>query len=622
MEQEIYEVYSIKRNLIPSIAVYYMDYDFFVYEPGFIESENRVRFTSGVVSMYDNSVEKAYMSSFAKNDLIFLRRKKYIWLLEVLTVGMLVMEARVITSNILNEDIASKHTDPEISRDKDLMDKLFESVTTLKLKPKTPFFETQKRSNPYFYHFTSIENFDEILKIGKLTSKNKTANQIKDIANNEIQNRRRKMEVNVNSGTTVHDYVPFYFTKQSSMFFERVLSKVIDQKDTIFLAVNFEKLRNANVYFTDSSANTEDGPNFYYKLESLEKLNWEKINCELKKSYDKDISEDQKSLIRRQRMAEVLVYNFVPLEWIEKIIVFNQKMKEYCEKEIRIIRPDLKIEVIVDNITRKSKNGYEYHNKEFYYTKNIEGVNFSYFRFSNEKKGSLSQKSYITGPKELLKLYCQTINTIIKNRKNSIGKKYKFKNINQLVEKIDKDFSVLPELEGIEGLQSSNYCHVQTVSEHTKEVVENVRNSAEFVICPEKEKDILCLSAYLHDIGKGPKNKWYNGEQRVWPDHPAEALPMVERILSDEIENIDTWEVKRIVLLVAYHDLLGEIAKGGDKYFNYNGRSIDELRKLKLSKDEFKDLKILSEADIEAINHEWLENFKKYVDDIEEKSKK
>ena len=132
----------------------------------------------------------------------------------------------------------------------------------------------------------------------------------------------------------------------------------------------------------------------------------------------------------------------------------------------------------------------------------------------------------------------------------------------------------------------------------------------------------MCLSAYLHDIGKGPKNKWYKGEQIVWPDHPAEALPMVERILSDEIENIDTWEVKRIVFLVAYHDLLGEIAKGGDKYFNYNGRSIDELRKLKLSNDEFKDLKILSEADIEAINHEWLENFKKYVDDIEEKSKK
>ena len=120
---------SIKKNLIPSIAVYYMDYDFFVYEPGFIESENLVRFTSGDVSLYDNSVEKAYISSFAKNDLIFLRRKNYIWLLEVLTVGMLVMEARVITGNILNEDIVSKHTYPEISRDKDLMDRLFESVT-------------------------------------------------------------------------------------------------------------------------------------------------------------------------------------------------------------------------------------------------------------------------------------------------------------------------------------------------------------------------------------------------------------------------------------------------------------------------------------------------------------
>ena len=129
MEQEIYEVNSIKKNLIPSIAVYYMDYDFFVYEPGFIESENRVMFTSGDVSLYDNLVEKAYISSFVKNDLIFLRRKNYIWLLEVLTVGMLVMEARVITGNILNEDIVSKHPYPEISRDKDLMDKLFESVT-------------------------------------------------------------------------------------------------------------------------------------------------------------------------------------------------------------------------------------------------------------------------------------------------------------------------------------------------------------------------------------------------------------------------------------------------------------------------------------------------------------
>ena len=129
MEQEIYDVNSIKKNLIPSIAVYYMDYDFFVYEPGFIESENRVMFTSGDVSLYDNSVEKAYISSFVKNDLIFLRRKNYIWLLEVLTVGMLVMEARVITGNILNEDIVSKHPYPEISRDKDLMDKLFESVT-------------------------------------------------------------------------------------------------------------------------------------------------------------------------------------------------------------------------------------------------------------------------------------------------------------------------------------------------------------------------------------------------------------------------------------------------------------------------------------------------------------
>lgn len=200
--------------------------------------------------------------------------------------------------------------------------------------------------------------------------------------------------------------------------------------------------------------------------------------------------------------------------------------------------------------------------------------------------------------------YHYYINKIVSSHSNSVPKNARFKDIGELVESIDRNFSVLPELEGIEGLRTSNSTHSKTVGEHTKDVVKNVRNSSAFAICPEKEKDILCLSAYLHDIGKGPINKWYNGEQRVWPDHPAEALPMVERILSNEVENIEPWEVERIVLLVAYHNLLGDIVKGADDYFKYNGRSIDELRKLKLFWDDLDSLKTLSEADIQAINHE------------------
>ena len=228
----------------------------------------------------------------------------------------------------------------------------------------------------------------------------------------------------------------------------------------------------------------------------------------------------------------------------------------------------------------------------------------------------------ITGPRELLNKYSYYINKIVSSHSTSASKNARFKDVRELVESIDKDFLVLPELEGIEGLRTSNSTHSKTVSEQTKDVVKNVTNSSAFAICPEKEKDILCLSAYLYDIGKGPINKWYNGVQREWPDHPAEALPMVERILSNEVENIDPGEVERVVLLVAYHDLFGDIVKGADRLFKYNGRSIDELRKLKLTWKDLDSLKTLSEADIEAINHEWLKKFTTYVDDIREKSNK
>ena len=66
--------------------------------------------------------------------------------------------------------------------------------------------------------------------------------------------------------------------------------------------------------------------------------------------------------------------------------------------------------------------------------------------------------------------------------------------------------------------------------------------------------------------------------------------------------------------------MLGDIVKGADELFKYNGRSIDELRRLKLKYYDFDTLKILSEADIKAINHEWSKRFTTYVDDIQEKS--
>lgn len=610
---------QVERILNASGNTYYLENDYLNTELVISSNELLFRKVEGKY-IYEDSKSKLVEEQFEEGDFIFLRVKEQLFLLQVskeneqpdsitsiltdLRKSLYSLETEIIARNLFFEKVSAIQNPIDKSRNIELIQKLLEMVFQKELKPETTFFKHQKLENPFFYHFTSIDNFYEICKTKGITAKNETTNQKEDYSNKSIQEVRRDMEVTSNPSTQVHDYVPFYFTKQSPMFYERVMNKVIDQKDTIFLAVNFEKLKENDVYYTDIAANSNKSmPNFYFTLENLEKLNWEKINCELREVYGKNISEDERKLIKRQRMAEVLVYNFVPFNWIEKIIVFDEETR-------------LKVEEYISNSEFRPKVECDRSN---FITKEGRDINPNYHGYLNSSPNYL-QESLITGPRELLNKCSYYINKIVSSHSTSAPKNARFKDVRELVESIDKDFSVLPELEGIEGLRTSNSTHSKTVSEHTKDVVKNVRNSSVFTRYSEKKKNVLCLSAYLHDIGKGPKNKWYNGVQREWPDHPAEALPMVERILSDEIENIEPWEVERVVLLVAYHDLLGDIVKGADKLFKYNGRSIDELRKLKLTWFDLDSLKTLSEADIKAINHEWLKNFNKYVDDIKEKS--
>jgi len=610
---------QVERILNASGKTYYLENDYLNTELVIKPNELLFRKVEGKY-IYEDSKSKLVGEQFEAGDYIFLRVKEQLYLLQVskendqtdsfesmvndLEKSLYSLKTEIIAKNLFFENVPAIQNPIDKSRNIELIQRLLEMVFQKELKSETTFFKHQKLENPFFYHFTSIDNFYEICKTKGITAKNETTNQKEDYSNKSIQEVRSEMEVTRNPSTKVHDYVPFYFTKQSPMFYERVMNKVIDQKDTIFLAVNFEKLKENDVYYTDIAANSyKPMPNFYFTLDNLEKLKWEKINCELPEVYGKNISEDERKLIKRQRMAEVLVYNFVPFDWIEKIIVFDEETR-------------LKVEEYISNSDFRPKVECD---RSYFITKEGRGINPNYHGYLNSSPNYL-QESLITGPRELLNKCSYYINKIVSSHSTSAPKNARFKDVGELVKSIDKDFSVLPELEGIEGLRTSNSTHSKTVSEHTKDVVKNVRNSSAFARCSEKKKNVLCLSAYLHDIGKGPKNKWYNGVQREWPDHPAEALPMVERILSNEIANIDPGEVERVVLLVAYHDLLGDIVKGADELFKYNGRSIDELRRLKLKYYDFDTLKILSEADIKAINHEWSKRFTTYVDDIQEKS--
>jgi len=422
--------------------------------------------------------------------------------------------------------------------------------------------------NKYFYHFTHIENLESILKNGLLSTNEKIRQGIShiDIANESIQDRRSEMDVTCFPNGKVHDYVPFYFTTANPMLLGLVNRKNIDQPLIIFFAVSIEKILEKSVIFTDASANTSIPPNFYNDSNDLGKLNWNIID---KTSWGSNDDNE-----RHQRMAEVLVYKEVRLDWIESIIVYNESIKEFVVEKFN----DLGIRM--PYITYQPYNG-----RYFYFTK---------FFFNDRKNETL-----VTGPYLLKSKFDTLVNNTLENRQTIISPR--FQNIEDAITKIKNDFCIIEELEGIYQLETINEVHSENVSDHTLKVVNNLEVSNEYYSnLSENDKQIVKFSAYLHDIGKGPKSKWEDGKQQAYADHPADAIPMLERILSEDFESLSKYEIRKICLLVVYHDLIGDIIG--------KGRSKKELFNLIKDENELNMLIALSLADVLAIDPSWYMN--------------
>ena len=121
------------------------------------------------------------------------------------------------------------------------------------------------------------------------------------------------------------------------------------------------------------------------------------------------------------------------------------------------------------------------------------------------------------------------------------------------------------------------------------------------------------ISAYLHDIGKGPKSKWTwnKGVQKAYPDHPVDAIPMLERILTEDFENITEEEIRKICLLVVYHDLVGDII--------CRGRDIQQIIDIVKDENELNLLIALSLADVSSINETWADSIRNEINDFKKK---
>lgn len=421
----------------------------------------------------------------------------------------------------------------------------------------------------YVFHFTDLRNLDSIVKNSLLSTNEKKRLGIKhhNIANQTIQARRDEMDVTVGPGGKIHDYVPFYFSSINPMLLSLLNHKNCDQNLIIYLCINIERLDKDDAVFTNSSANTNTPPIFYDDLTHLDELDWDLI---LSRKWKME-SDDAK----HKKMAEALIHTKVDIREIEAIVVYNKGVKKEVEKVFKqngLKAPDILFE-----------HDYKIRKYGFYYTK---------FFFDKRKNETL-----VIGPQTLLYMYEELLKEVKEARRVN-KKEYHYKTIGELVEALNQDINSLPEMRDAVKISQNYPPHNDTVGDHTKKVLAEILKSNYYINASSQVKNVMLLGAYLHDMGKGPASKWKNGEMTsAYLDHPADAIPMLKRILTEEIESVSDDEIRRLCMLVVYHDIIGDCL--------LKEREKQQIADIIENEDDYDMLSAISIADSTSINDAW-----------------
>ena len=423
----------------------------------------------------------------------------------------------------------------------------------------------------FFFHFTHIENIPNIIKNGLLSTNLKTSHGVEhlDIACKEIQNTRHATKIpNCSLNSTIHDYVPFYFCSRTPMLLSLLHTKNIDQKFMIHICVSIKKLEQQNNIFTDESANREELPNFYNQTKDLKHLNWDIIESKSWKKGDDDY--------KHKRMAEALIYEKLDIKDIDYFVVWNESIKEMLEKEFKSQnKPCPPIKLDNENYYRHWYTGYPI---------------------------GLPNITLISGPEQKYSEFNIIYKKVLEDRKDSCT--YNFTNVEHLLTKLDSNFNIIKELNDISNLRTDNQEHSENVDSHTLTVIKNLSNVNHFTQLPPSQQNILKIAAYFHDIGKGPKSRWNEcngGIQKVDHDHPRRSMNMLQRILIEEIQILSDNDIRQILLLVGFHDFLGD--------YLVKGRKIDEILNFLQTQEDLDNLFYLSIADVLSIKpQEWYYN--------------
>ncbi|EPB3885883.1 DarT ssDNA thymidine ADP-ribosyltransferase family protein [Escherichia coli] len=412
------------------------------------------------------------------------------------------------------------------------------------------------------YHFTSVDNLESIIDNGIFSTNQKVVRGIThvNVAEEGIQQRRAQMLIPGTNDRCVHDYVPFYFAKKTPMQLSVLHKKNVDQQAIIYLSVSVLSLETRQgAYFTSASANTIIPPRFFSgnnQSDQLDTLDWQTID---NNGWRYDDAQ------KNRKMAELLLPDHVPLCEINRIITWNPYVSNYVREIFQ--RKGVVPPTITDG------------GGEHYY---CEPGNWT--------------ASLVTGPC-MLKYFFDDAVSFVASFQRLVRPKYS--TLGGALNAIHLSFTAIKELQDIDGLGANYGPHNEDVGSHSRRVAQLVVNSPEYHQLDPIHREVLELAAYLHDIGKGPKTRWANHfMDKADEEHPKKSLPMLKRILTEDLPALPYDIIRKIIMLVTYDDLLGEIVA--------KGRNKSQFFDIITSPEDINMMVALSKADIGSLNPIWL----------------
>ena len=419
-----------------------------------------------------------------------------------------------------------------------------------------------EHSHRFVYHFSHIDNLPGLLRDGFLAKNHpQFPSKHRSIAAEGIQDRRARMVVPCDPGGCVHDYVPLYFGSVSPMLLGVVNAKNVDQYDILYFEFPIDLVERADAVFTGASANTAVPPAFFSDPADLAKLDWDAIDSRKWGNTDESF--------RHRRMAELLIYGQLSVTAATRCVVWNDAAKQ-------------RVEAIVGTNPFPRLEFQDRWNRPHWFT------NFA----------SGGSSSLVTGPKEIAGIF-EAACGYVEEHSGKHTETARFKNLEHLLDGLRDEFGCLPHTAELIGLRSENGIHKRTVDIHSKEVVEQLLLLEEYDRLKKKNKILVEIAAYLHDIGKGPRARWEDngGLQKADPNHPVGAMPMMAEILTEHVATVTPSSAKTLLKLVCYHDLVGDVLG--------QGRDEQQILNVVNNVEELDMLFAIGRADVTALIPRW-----------------